>query len=434
MKTLSRRDFLRILGAGGLYVASPFSFPTRASASEFSDYSGPVFVTIAAAGGWDVTSFCDPKVNIAGELEISRWNRTDEPGSITGSEVTYAPVGNNQAFFERFHGDMLVLNGIDSQTNSHDVGVRHNWSGKVAAGYPSFSAIVAGVHGTDMPLPYLTNANYRETGGLATYAEIQGARDLQDLLDVNRAPHGDRLFHDPDEVGLIEAFRRRRLERELADPNLLPRRRRALESVAAARASRDQLSALAVSLPSEPVNPFDQDGFRNPLLQQAQLALVCLSSGITVAADLEIGGFDTHGNHDTNHTTALRQLTNGITYVWDYAEELGIADRLVVLVTSDFGRTPWYNDGNGKDHWPVNSAVIMSRNELWTNRVVGLTDEGHGTLPLDATTLEQGDEASGVTLKPGHVQSVMRRIANVDTPEIDRAFPLDVESIDIMGV
>ena len=32
------------------------------------------------------------------------------------------------------------------------------------------------------------------------------------------------------------------------------------------------------------------------------------------------------------------------------AEELGIRDKLVVVIQSEMGRTPDYNKGNGKDH------------------------------------------------------------------------------------
>ena len=43
----------------------------------------------------------------------------------------------------------------------------------------------------------------------------------------------------------------------------------------------------------------------------------------------------------------------------------------------DFGRTNFYNDGNGKDHWPIGSYMIMEKDAPWGNRVVGLTDELH---------------------------------------------------------
>jgi len=205
MKSFHRRDFLKLLGVAGLSAFTPFP-RSLARAQSVDPYDGPLFITIAAGGGWDPTSFCDPKVNIPGEPEISQWARTGVVQTIASSPITYAPFANNATFFTRFHGDMLVLNGVDTETNSHDTGVRNNWSGRVPPGYPSFSALAAAALGADLPLPYLTNAGYRETGGLSTYTELSSARDLQDLVDPNRVPdRDDRFYHDADELASGDA-------------------------------------------------------------------------------------------------------------------------------------------------------------------------------------------------------------------------------------
>ena len=48
---------------------------------------------------------------------------------------------------------------------------------------------------------------------------------------------------------------------------------------------------------------------------------------------------------------------DAVNYLWVYAEEHGVADRMVVVMGSDFGRTNFYNSVNGKDHWPIGSYV-----------------------------------------------------------------------------
>lgn len=432
MNTLDRRDFIKLMGMVGLTVATPW--PIRLASAQSADpYTGPIFVTVAASGGWDPTSFCDPKENVPGEREITQWSRNDVTRTIPGSPITYAPFANNQQFFERFYADTLVLNGIDAATNSHDVGVRHTWSGQIPEGYPSFSAIAAAVYGSGMPLPYLTNGGYRETAGLATYAEVSNVRDIQDLINVNRVPNKDDLYHDEDEVAVIERYMGERLAAQQAGTHLLPRQRGTMANLAYARANRDQLQALTVGLPDQLVNPIDQDGLRNDLLQQAQMALICSAAGLTVACDLEIGGFDTHSNHDNNHGPALQRLTNGITYLWDTAEAMGLADRLVVLVGSDFGRTPRYNDGNGKDHWPINSALVMKKNVAWTNRVVGASDEGHSALAINPTTLAVDNGPSGVVLTPAHVQEALREAGGVAADPVASDFPLNVPVVDLLN-
>ena len=79
----------------------------------------------------------------------------------------------------------------------------------------------------------------------------------------------------------------------------------------------------------------------------------------------------------------LRSLTGNVDYLWSKAEELdslygtNMADRLVVLITSDVGRRPFYNSNAGKDHYPYSSAVIMAKGQPWTNKVVGCTGLKH---------------------------------------------------------
>ena len=110
-----RRDLLKqtmLLGA-----ASLLPLP-RLYAAPFAGYSGRLLVTVQCDGGWDVTSFCDPKTNQPGEKEITQWSKS---GDIrTAGNIQYAPYANNQSFFEKHYQDMLVINGVDMQTNSHD--------------------------------------------------------------------------------------------------------------------------------------------------------------------------------------------------------------------------------------------------------------------------------------------------------------------------
>ena len=89
------------------------------------------------------------------------------------------------------------------------------------------------------------------------------------------------------------------------------------------------------------------------------MAIAGYRTGITISANLSTGGFDTHSDHVNRQTQALDRLSSGIDEIWDEVVLHGLEDRVVILVTSDFGRTPGFNDGNGKDHWPVTSMMVM---------------------------------------------------------------------------
>ena len=113
---MRRRTLLKGLLAGAAGAAPGFRLPLVHAA----DYRGKLFVFVQANGGWDPTSFCDPKANTPGEPVINHWAERDEIRQA--GSIAYAPFARNAAFFEKYHRRMLVINGVDAQTNSHTVG------------------------------------------------------------------------------------------------------------------------------------------------------------------------------------------------------------------------------------------------------------------------------------------------------------------------
>ena len=114
----------------------------------------------------------------------------------------------------------------------------------------------------------------------------------------------------------------------------------------------------------------------------------------------------------------------------------GVADRLVVMVGSDFGRTPNYNGAAGKDHWPVSTILLMGQG-VPGGVTVGASDSGHNPRMLDPATLAPTDDpAVGVRLQPRHVHAAVRRLLGVEGTAIDAAFPLGIpedEMLDILA-
>ena len=427
---MKRRDFIKTLAAAGLLSSQPW-LAKPARAATLTPYRGNFYVSISADGGWDVTSLCDPKASSA----INHWANNQSIQTIVNSPIQYAPFAHNEAFFQNHHQNMLVVNGIDSQTNAHEAGVRHTWSGRLAHGYPSFSAIAAATLGPNLPLSYISNGGYKETAGITQYTLMQDPTSLKKLVFPNQFldydTNGDwdpaKQYHRNAAMDLIQQAKLDRLTRLRAQSQLTPKQVSSLSDLFNARVGADQLAPLAETMPEELVSNIDSDGQWNPLMRQAQIALAAYEAGLCVAADLSMWGFDTHANHDEEHTTALQKLQNGINYLWEEATRRGIENRLVVFISSDFSRTPTYNDGDGKDHWPVSSAIIMAKEQRWTNKVVGATTSQHETLSINPTTLEL--DTNGVQLQPKHIQQAMRELAGIENHEISLRFPLNAESI-----
>jgi len=421
-KTMNRREFTKLLGMAGLGVVAPLS---GFSASAAAPYAGPFYISLAAIGGWDVTSFCDPKSNPPGERDINTWANSGEIQKI--GNISYAPVAGNKEFFERFYQDMLVINGIDTQTNSHDDGRRHTWSGRLGFGFPSFGAIASSVLAPELPLSLVHANGYSETAGIARFSRLQNPDLIRNLVNDNEviSPSITYGLFEQSEVDLITQYQNARLDRLRASKQLLPRQQEGMNNLVLANATRADLQAFAEILPSD----FEADNdFRS-----AQLALLAYQSGLCVSAQLGFSGFDTHQNHDTIQFTSLQKLTELVAYIFDTAEAGGFADRIVLTMSSDFGRTPYYNNGGGKDHWPIGSAIMIKRGASWGNRVVGATDATHAALNINPTTLKVDSSSAGIRIEPKHLQQAMRELGGVSQSSIAQAFPLNAENIDFFN-
>ncbi len=378
-----------------------------------ADGVGRLLVFVHAGGGWDPTCFCDPKTNAADAPEISRWIDDVDTAVAKAGGVSYANVGGNAAFFDKHHSRMLVVNGIDVQTNSHDVGRTHIASGTNTGRQPSLTALFANRHGPDLPMTYLSFGGYSRAAGTAVHAVRVGDPDgfsgLGRPLAMLRPPK--HREHMRDHVVANVAVD---VERPVG---MLPSEHRSRRSFEKAMRA-DELREFVNSMPQ-----LSADG---PLRPQAQAAVHAFKTGLSVSADLIVNGFDTHSNHDDDHIAALDTLTDGVDFLWDCAETEGVAHRLTVVVASEFGRTNHYNDNDGKDHWPVTSMLVLEDGARWTDRVVGETDESHISRerPINPTTLDV-DERNGLVIYPRHVHKALRRHLGIAADAVMDRFRFD---------
>ena len=396
---------------GGILTAS-----SRVWSSVDGNYSGKCLVTLQLDGGADVTQLCDPKVNTPGEPKINNWADWADPGQA--GNIMYAPVADNEWLFNRFGADMLVVNGVDAQTNSHETGRLFNWTGSNAEGKPSMSALHAAFNSPDQPLAYAVFGGESRTAGIIGYNRFDDVRRLKNLAQPRVRPWDSLPKRTQAEFDRVDDLVSDEVARLADVSSMSPRQRQTLERFALARANRDPLAKLANILPNESdmqepeqYTVGDQDFWDN-MKQQIQGALLVLKSGLGSAADLSFGGFDSHDNHDVIHEELYFRLADYVGYFWDYAEELGIAERIMLVIGSDFGRTNFYNDGNGKDHWPVGSYIIMEKNAPWGNRVVGVTDDLHFAQRIDPTTLRESRD--GVLITPAHVHQAVQEYLGLD--------------------
>ena len=418
---MSRRDFLKRCSLAGLGFAAPLgarSARAAESTAEMPGYQGPYYVVFNASGGWDTTYLMDPK-------GIDGINRLYGEGDIlTQGQHKIAPTAahveagmSNEDFFAKYGDELLVLNGLDYSVNNHSPCSRYMATGKLdSLAYPTFAALVAACRGPEAPLAFLTFGNYSATGNLVPMARVPYLQSLNLLANadavsgVTQHPYHDTFVLDRIDRTLQEQFDAR------VSQVRLPRVERSQSMLYAAQVNSKALERVTPYVPKS--SPEER------LSKQVDIALATFKAGVCVSANLSIGQFDSHNNNDRDQMKLIPELLAGIDYLMARAEELKIRDQLVVVIQSEMGRTPSYNQGDGKDHWSIGSIMFMGRG-IQGNRVIGATDEQQFLVPIDPKSLRTEHE-NGVRVRPEHIHAALRRFAGIETHAFSQQFPLEV--------
>ena len=545
---MKRRDFLKAVSATGMAVCTPAVVTNKAYAD--TTPVGRYFVFLHLGGGWDPTSFCDPKGNITrGSIDPDTRNSASEvnkfcsaairrvadvalSGSID-SDLSYAPylgtfndddvdvagspatntgvtieqvqrmlagtvdgadasllvadvaedfswaaaksgsaariranaegilegrigtiefgtladamngvnrngtqMNANLFVYDAFcclYGDQVrVLNGVDNRTNGHDTGTRFADTGSMDMAYPDFSALYAAVKGADRPLAYITDGGgNNETAGLVPRSSANDVGVFSTLAD----PEGDYL--DGGMKSLVEQAKQRRRQL-LAVKETLPRRDRLQSQLYMVRDEGLAFSGVATRLanPTDPAEIELDDAANSGRKRQMRIGAAAMSTGMASSMQIGFGGFDTHNDHDNSHFNRIRDVLVDLHYLWRALKVYGIDDQTTVAVGSDFGRTPWYNGGQGKDHWAVTSYVFMGR-DIAGGTVVNATDPlvSARNVTVSGSTLTPviGEASGSVRITPAHIHKKLRSIAGIENDQLSLAFPIEAEDIPVFG-
>lgn len=459
---MRRRDFLIGSALGALVLASP----RRLFAASSSAVADRLWIFFDANGAWDPTFFCDPKPG-EGELFVHADAFQSQHLKTNAAGLSYAPfspgdpymdLAGNQPFFEKYADRLRVINGYDGQTNNHIDGNRSFWSGSLAAGNPSLGALIAAAHAelplNQLPLAFLsTGGGFDGTMGLVPTTRVADTAPLLKLTNPNMKQTGQtqKGYHHPAALSLVEEAQEARTQR-LFEAQGLPQIRAGLQRLTTARSMESSLSELkeAFACPDAAGACFlpEVNTSESPLLPAARVALAAMSAKLCVSATLSMAGFDSHSDHDnldpasSGHRSRLRELFVAIDYVWERAEVLGLADKLVVVVGSDFGRTRYNapkpqpgdpSSAPGKDHWPITSAMLMAKNGIIPAGVVGATTvdplyNGVLATPMtvanNAAVLAPGGGEDTTLIRQVHLHHMLRSLAGLKGHPLAKPYPI----------
>lgn len=409
----SRRRFLKVLGAGvaGAFTAAPLMRALAADAN-----SKEFFIIIHQAGGWDVTLWSDPRNSRQGNYigdpattddvdtsKITGWVDQDLDGDSTqqtfqllhkGNYVLGPAMGSLADMFDRF----TLINGISMNTVSHPDGTYFSSTGRHLAGGRPVAASIDTMLANDFVSPNnflpTVSVNFPSTFiGDALDPSVSPLR-VNDITAVAKSLARSGSYDSVDDRAAVTAL----LGKEAADLELdayypqvpaayglqVSRMPELLSDDVRALFDKKKLTtAHPAFFPTAPALQFQKDDVIN-----AAFAIEAIRKQITRCVSFQMSSCDTHNTNYKNHPLILQETFEMIATLIREMDQTTfdgsndkLSDHVHILVISEFCRTPQINLAGGRDHYPNNSALIVSP-RFKANTVFGASDTAQ-LLPVD---------------------------------------------------
>ena len=383
---VSRRELLRVGSLAGLSLAE-FLRAQQASAESRPGGTTPkkdvncIFIFIL--GGMSHHDLWDLKPDAPSEIRGDfKPIQTNVPGIQLGEIMPrVATVADRLAILRGMtHGDPdhgrgfhIMMTGVKAAGAADFNGNKNNNQ------HPSFGSMVARMTKAGGPLPpYISVPNFIDSGGPA----FLGASYAPFVIESDPASP-DFAVRDITLPAEITSDRNLRRQAALREINRIER---GVEDVSNNVRALDTFYEKAYGLMTSEAakEAFDIRREKDALRQDygmTSLGQCCLLARRLVEAGcrfvtIENGHWDTH----RKNTESLRDLlvpsfNQAIPALLGDLAARGLLDSTLVVVSTEFGRTPRINALAGRDHWPGAFSTVMAGGGLKTGQVVGATDK-----------------------------------------------------------
>ncbi|MBX9582605.1 MAG: DUF1501 domain-containing protein [Gemmataceae bacterium] len=126
---------------------------------------------------------------------------------------------------------------------------------------------------------------------------------------------------------------------------------------------------------------------RNAAGQRMLLARRLVEAGVRFVT-LTYGGWDFHNGIAGGHRSQLPAFDQAFAALITDLSSRGLLDKTLVMVSSEFGRTPKINGTAGRDHWPKVFSVVLAGGGIKKGFVYGKSDPTASEPEEDGLTVE----------------------------------------------
>ena len=362
----SRRDFLKVgaLGLGGLTL--PALLQARASAAAAGKpVKDTAVVWLWLGGGATHVETFDPKMTAPSEYRsVTGEVATNIPGvSIGGTLPRMAEVADKMAFVRSFAhtnsghggGTHFVMTGYDNrQIDNGGVPSR-----------PSLGSILSRVRGASHPatgMPTYVRVGSIQADGPAFLGAAYGPFDQngQARKSMSLALPAERMDNRKNLLSSLDTINRR------ADASGLVEGMQKFEQ----QAFNLVFGTAAEAFDIRKENPKTIERYGQGLGAQMLTARRLCEAGCGFVT-VSYGGWDMHGQIERGMKSRSPQLDQAVSAFVGDVHERGLAERILLVITGEFGRTPRVNGNAGRDHWAPLSTLALAGGGLKMGQVVG---------------------------------------------------------------
>ena len=372
----SRRGFLQVGLLGGLGLTLPQFLKMEAKGAQ-KDYKtregvAKSVIQIFLPGGMAHQESWDPKPYAPSEYRgpFSPINTTIKGEKFSQYLKATAKVADK----------MTIIRSMAHGEAAHERGTHNMFTGykpSPALEYPSMGAVVAHELGVRNSLPpYVCVPNVpNEFANSGYLSSAYGPFAIG--ADPSRADFKVRDLNLPGGVD-DKRFSRRRSLLETVDNHFRELEKSdALDSMDAFYQHAyslisSQEAREAFNLKAEP-EPLRQKYGMNQPGQRMLLARRLVEAG-TRFVSLTAGGWDHHDNIKNAMSKTLPPVDQALATLISDLDERGLLDSTLVMVTSEFGRTPKINATGGRDHWPRVFSVALAGGGTHRGMIYGSSD------------------------------------------------------------
>jgi hypothetical protein len=369
---VSRRAFLgSALGAAGVLGLGGFA---AASANAALAKAGKRVLCVFLHGGVSQLETWDPKPG----------TDTGGPFRAIATSVPGTHICELLPYTARQLHRFALIRSLNTNEDDHGKGSQIMMTGRrpePGIEYPHLGAVAARLLGSESSeLPGHIEILPRGGGGFGSKdAAFLGPRFASVRLGDGKPP--PELLR-PDGLSDAADQQREQLRRRLNEQFAASRRSAATEAYAESYDQAEKVARRAAVFDVEREDPKDADRYgRHDFGRHLLLARRLLEAGVTYVK-VSHTNYDTHHENFDFHIEQLAEFDRPFATLMDDLADRGLLETTLVIVMSEFGRTPRINNRYGRDHWSKAWSVALAGCGIAPEAVIGKTN-ANGTAVTD---------------------------------------------------